>query len=87
MRFSDGLLNSFCVLSISMSLPGIPVPAMLKNAVVSLTRALEIRQLFIARDFPPVRIEAVGRGERDLAVRTADEVAEPRNRRVTIEVR
>ncbi|MDN8613196.1 OmpA family protein [Variovorax ginsengisoli] len=58
-----------------------------RNDNLSLTRALEIRQLFIARDFPPVRIEAVGRGERDLPVRTADEVAEPRNRRVTIEVR
>ena len=58
-----------------------------RNDNLSLTRAQEIRQLFIARDFPPSRIEAVGRGERDLAVRTADEVAEPRNRRVTIEVR
>lgn len=58
-----------------------------RNDNLSLTRALEIRQLFIARDFPPSRIEAVGRGERELAVRTADEVAEPRNRRVTIDVR
>lgn len=58
-----------------------------RNDTLSLTRANEIRQLFLARDFPANRIEAVGRGERDLAVRTADEVAEPRNRRVTIEVR
>jgi outer membrane protein OmpA-like peptidoglycan-associated protein len=58
-----------------------------RNDNLSLTRALEIRQLFVARDFPPGRIEAVGRGERELAVRTADEVDEPRNRRVTIDVR
>ncbi len=57
------------------------------NDDLSLTRALEVRQLFLARDFPSSRIEAVGRGERELAVRTADEVAEPLNRRVTIEVR
>jgi outer membrane protein OmpA-like peptidoglycan-associated protein len=58
-----------------------------RNDSLSLTRALEIRQLFVSRDFPPGRIEAVGRGERELAVRTADEVEEPRNRRVTIDVR
>jgi outer membrane protein OmpA-like peptidoglycan-associated protein len=58
-----------------------------RNDSLSLTRALEIRQLFVARDFPPGRIEAVGRGEREPAVRTADEVDEPRNRRVTIDVR
>lgn len=63
------------------------VGTLTRNDTLSLTRALEIRQLFLARDFPPNRIEAVGRGERELAVRTADEVDEPRNRRVTIEVR
>lgn len=57
------------------------------NDNLSLTRALEVRQLFLVRDFPSNRIEAVGRGERELAVRTADDVDEPRNRRVTIEVR
>lgn len=57
------------------------------NDSLSLTRAQQIRQLFIARDFPSNRIEAVGRGERELAVRTAEDVDEPRNRRVTIEVR
>jgi OOP family OmpA-OmpF porin len=41
----------------------------------------------VERQFPAKRIEAVGRGERELAVPTADEVDEPRNRRVTIEVR
>ena len=47
----------------------------------------EVVQLFVERQFPANRIEAVGRGERDLAIPTADEVDEPRNRRVTIEVR
>ena len=63
------------------------VGTQVRNDSLSLTRALEIRQLFVSRDFPPGRIEAVGRGERELAVRTAEEVDEPRNRRVTIEVR
>lgn len=63
------------------------VGTLARNDSLSLIRAQEVRQLFLARDFPPSRIEAVGRGERELAVRTADEIAEPRNRRVTIEVR
>jgi len=35
----------------------------------------------------PERIQARGRGERELLVPTADEVREPRNRRVEINVR
>lgn len=58
-----------------------------QNDLLSRRRAQEVAQLFIERQFPAGRIEAVGRGERDLAVQTADEVDEPRNRRVTIEVR
>ena len=58
-----------------------------QNDQLSRRRAEELRQLLIQRGFPGQRIEAAGRGERDLAVPTADEVAEPRNRRVTIEVR
>jgi outer membrane protein OmpA-like peptidoglycan-associated protein len=58
-----------------------------QNDVLSRRRAQEVAQLFVERQFPANRIEAVGRGERDLAVQTADEVDEPRNRRVTIEVR
>jgi len=57
------------------------------NDALSLRRAQEVAQLFIERRFPANRIEAAGRGERELAVPTADEVDEPRNRRVTIEVR
>ncbi|MDQ7955333.1 MAG: OmpA family protein [Pseudomonadota bacterium] len=58
-----------------------------QNDQLSRRRAEELRQLLIQRGFPGQRIEAAGRGERDLAVPTADEVDEPRNRRVTIEVR
>ncbi len=58
-----------------------------QNDMLSKRRAQEVVQLFVDRQFPAKRIEAVGRGERELAVSTADEVDEPRNRRVTIEVR
>ncbi len=58
-----------------------------QNDELSRRRAQEVAQLFVERQFPANRIEAVGRGERELAVPTADDVDEPRNRRVTIEVR
>ena len=61
--------------------------ALEQNDMLSQRRAQEVAQLFVERQFPAKRIEAVGRGERELAVPTADEVDEPRNRRVTIEVR
>lgn len=57
------------------------------NDRLSLERALALRALFIARGFPPERIEAVGRGEREPLVPTEDEVPEPRNRRAEIVVR
>lgn len=57
------------------------------NDELSRQRAEQVRQLFLARNFPPERVEAVGRGKRELAVKTGDEVPEPRNRRVTIDVR
>ena len=41
----------------------------------------------IADGFDPNRITAAGRGERDPAVATDDEVAEPRNRRTEVIVR
>ena len=63
------------------------VGAVVSNDELSLRRAQQVRQMFIDRQFPAGRIEAVGRGERELAVPTADETPEPRNRRVTIEVR
>lgn len=58
-----------------------------RNDDLSRRRAQEVRQMFADRGFPAYRIQAVGRGERHLIIPTADEVEEPRNRRVTIEVR
>ncbi|MGR4869038.1 OmpA family protein [Variovorax sp. LARHSF232] len=61
--------------------------ALQQNDELALRRAEEIKQLLVQRGFPVERIEAVGRGERELAVPTADDVSEPRNRRVVIVVR
>ena len=57
------------------------------NDNLSRRRAQEVRQMFADRGFPAGRIHAIGRGERNLLIPTADDVEEPRNRRVTIEVR
>ncbi len=58
-----------------------------QNDGLSRRRAQEVRQMLVARGFPAARIEAVGRGQRELAVSTRPNVDEPRNRRVTVEVR
>lgn len=57
------------------------------NDRLSLQRAQAVRDLLIGQGFAPQLIEAVGRGEREPAVPTEDDVAEPRNRRAEIEVR
>lgn len=57
------------------------------NDRLSLQRAQAIADLLIARGFKPGLIEAVGRGERELLVPTADNVDEPRNRRAEVIVR
>lgn len=57
------------------------------NDALSLARAAEVRQMLVDRGVPAARVEAAGRGARDLAIPTADQVDEPRNRRVTLEVR
>jgi outer membrane protein OmpA-like peptidoglycan-associated protein len=57
------------------------------NDALSLQRAQAVRSLLIERGFKAELIEAVGRGEREPAVSTEDEVVEPRNRRAEIEVR
>lgn len=57
------------------------------NDALSLRRAQATRELLISRGFDPRLIEAVGRGERELAVPTDDETPEPRNRRTEIIVR
>lgn len=61
--------------------------SMTDNDALSMRRAEGIRQTLAKRGFPVERIEAAGRGERELAVPTADEVNEPRNRRVVVIVR
>ncbi len=60
------------------------VPA---NDALSLKRAQSIRELLLGQGFKPELIEAIGRGERAPLVVTADEVAEPKNRRAEILVR
>lgn len=57
------------------------------NDALSLARAQMVRQMLIQRGFAQDRIEAAGRGEREPAVPTGDEVDEPRNRRVVIDLR
>lgn len=60
---------------------------MSENDALSLRRAEEIAQLLVRKGFAADHIEACGRGEREPEVPTADEVDEPRNRRVVIVVR
>lgn len=57
------------------------------NDGLSLKRAQLVVDMLKDRRFPINRIEAVGRGERELAVPTRDETSEPRNRRVEILIR
>ncbi|QTD44080.1 OmpA family protein [Ottowia testudinis] len=57
------------------------------NDALSLQRAQAVRQLVIGRGFDAARVDAVGRGEREPTVPTADEVDEPKNRRAEIVVR
>jgi hypothetical protein len=57
------------------------------NDALSKRRAEKIRLELIARGLAADNISAAGRGEREPVVPTADEVREPRNRRVEITVR
>lgn len=61
--------------------------ALLANDELSLKRANVVAQLLVGAGAPATRTEAVGRGKRELLVKTADEVDEPQNRRVEIVVR
>lgn len=58
-----------------------------QNDQLSRERALALRQVFVDEGFAAYRVRAVGRGEREPIVPTADEVAEAANRRVEILVR
>ena len=57
------------------------------NDQLSLQRAEVIRAEILTLGGDPQRVSAAGRGERELAIPTADEAGEPRNRRVEISVR
>lgn len=63
------------------------VGALLDNDRLSLQRASALRDQLVAIGFDARRIQLAGRGEREPLVPTADEVAEPRNRRVEIKLR
>jgi outer membrane protein OmpA-like peptidoglycan-associated protein len=57
------------------------------NDALSLKRAASVRDLLVQIGIGRDAIEIVGRGEREPIVRTADGVAEERNRRVEIKLR
>jgi OmpA-OmpF porin, OOP family len=61
--------------------------ALAANDTLSLSRAKVVAQLLIDKGAAASRLEAVGRGKRELLIPTADEVDEPQNRRVEIIVR
>lgn len=63
------------------------VGAELENDKLSLQRARRVKTLLIPLGIPEDRIVTAGRGEREPIVRTADNVDEPKNRRVEINVR
>jgi len=58
-----------------------------ENDPLSRQRAEVIRDQLVAEGVPLEKLEVAGRGERELLVPTADEVDEPRNRRVEINIR
>ena len=57
------------------------------NDTLSLRRAERVRKDFVGRGIPTHAINVAGRGEREPIVPTADDINEPRNRRVEINVR
>ena len=57
------------------------------NDKLSLARAERMREMLVAMGIPPDNVNAAGRGKRELLVPTEDNVSEPRNRRVEINVR
>lgn len=63
------------------------VGPMSDNDRLALQRAKRVRTDLIGLGIPPEQIDVAGRGEREPLVSTDDEVPEPRNRRVEINVR
>jgi outer membrane protein OmpA-like peptidoglycan-associated protein len=58
-----------------------------RNFELGLKRAQMIHRLHVAEGLDAAAIDVTSHGERDLLVGTADEVLEPRNRRVEISIR
>jgi outer membrane protein OmpA-like peptidoglycan-associated protein len=58
-----------------------------RNVQLGMRRAITVRDLLIASDLDRSTIEVASYGETDLLIKTADDVFEPRNRRVDITVR
>ncbi|MBI4938756.1 MAG: OmpA family protein [Nitrosomonadales bacterium] len=59
----------------------------IRNDELSRQRAEVVRTMLVKRGIPAASISVEGRGSRELLVPTADNVDEPRNRRVEITVR
>ena len=57
------------------------------NDRLSMQRAERVKGFLTGIGIPPDRIQTAGRGKRELLVPTADNIDEPRNRRVEINVR
>ena len=57
------------------------------NDALSLERARQIRDALVHRGIDLETTSTVGRGERELLVKTADNIEEPANRRVVVTVR
>jgi outer membrane protein OmpA-like peptidoglycan-associated protein len=57
------------------------------NDRLSLARAERLREMLVELGIPAERIHAAGRGKRELLIPTDENVSEPRNRRVEINVR
>ena len=57
------------------------------NDKLSMQRAERVKGFLTGIGIPADRIQTAGRGKRELLVRTADNIDEPRNRRVEINVR
>jgi len=57
------------------------------NDKLSLERAQAVREILIGMGMPAQYITAAGRGKRELLIITGDNVNEPRNRRVELNVR
>ena len=58
-----------------------------RNDDLSLDRANVVRDKLVGLGVDKAHIQVAGRGERELMLKTPDETAEPRNRRVEIDVR